>query len=185
VRAAESLGFARDAVEGIDNVQWLADASLLEPLLARVAPLLPPRVAGGALRGLNARWRLFRYAPGAVYRPHLDGAWTGSGLDAATGAFVEDAFAGAATSRLTFLIYLNGGFGGGATTFFLPGADEGHVDAFRVEPLAGAVLCFPHGSHEGALVHEGSSVDEGGVKYVIRTDVLYDVVGGARAHEDE
>ncbi len=33
--------------------------------------------AGATLAGLNARWRLYRYVPGAHYRPHVDGAWPG------------------------------------------------------------------------------------------------------------
>ena len=30
------------------------------------------------LVGLNARLRLYRYQPGAIYRPHVDGSWPGS-----------------------------------------------------------------------------------------------------------
>ena len=33
-------------------------------------------------------------------------------------------------------------------------------------------MVFPHGDSAGSLVHEGSAVTQG-VKYVIRTDVLY------------
>lgn len=35
---------------------------------------------------------------------------------------------------------------------------------------------FPHGDTRGSLLHEGSPVGLGGGKYVIRTDVLYEVV---------
>ena len=31
--------------------------------------------------GLNRRWRIYRYNQGNVYRPHIDGAWPGSGID--------------------------------------------------------------------------------------------------------
>ena len=61
----------------------------------------------------------------AVYRPHVDGAWPGSGL--LDGKVVFDAF-GDRWSRLTFLIYLNDGFEGGATTFYTPGEQEGCVE---------------------------------------------------------
>lgn len=171
----EALGYAPDAVPGIDCVQVLADASLLAPLWARVAPALPQRAGGGALVGLNARLRCFRYAPGAVYRPHIDGSWPGSGLHPESGAFLEDAHEGRAVSRYTFLVYLNGGFAGGGTTFFTPGAVRGAIDAWAVEPAAGAVLIFPHGDAAGSLVHEGSALDAG-VKYVIRSDILYERV---------
>jgi hypothetical protein len=43
----------------------------------------------------------------AVYRPHIDGAWPGSGIDG-SGSLVDDLF-GDRTSRLTFLMYLNEG----------------------------------------------------------------------------
>ena len=73
-------------------------------------------------------------------------------------------------SRLTFLIYLNDGFTGGCTTFYLPAAD-GTLLAHGVQPRAGAVLCFPQGN-TASLLHEGSAVTRG-TKDVIRTDALY------------
>jgi hypothetical protein len=193
VVAAERLGYAPDAVDGIDNVVWLADDSLLSPIYARVRGLLPQMLEGHALGGLNARLRLFRYYPGAVYRPHIDGAWPGSGL-LADGSYTDDAFDAEQHSRLTFLVYLSDGFEGGTTTYFLAGDDSaeqgkepskdgkdqdgdsgskvGHIEVRKVKPQLGAVLVFPHGSASGSLVHEGSAVLTG-VKYVIRTDVLY------------
>jgi hypothetical protein len=171
IAAAEALGYARDGVDGIGAVVWLADDSLLAPLYERCRALMPQTLNGQQLAGLNARWRLFRYTPGAVYRPHIDGAWPGSGLDAA-GGLLDDVF-GDRYSRYTFLVYLNGGFDGGATSFFLPGAAEGSIELHAVQPHAGSVLLFPHGDAHGSLVHEGSAVAEGGVKYIIRSDVLY------------
>jgi len=170
VALAEAIGFAEDASVGIEALHLLARSDLGAPLLARVAPLLPRH---GRLVGLNARWRLFRYSAGATYRPHIDGCWPGSGLGP-SGEWVDDVHGGAAVSRLTFLVYLNDGFAGGGTTFFTAGAEEGHVHARGVCPRAGAVLVFPHGEAEGALVHEGSAVEAGGRKYVIRSDVLFE-----------
>ncbi len=60
------------------------------PLYERVAHLLPQQLCGGRLAGLNARWRLYRYGQGSVYRPHVDGAWPGSGL--VDGKYKFDAF---------------------------------------------------------------------------------------------
>jgi hypothetical protein len=132
---------------------------------------------------------------GAVYRPHIDGAWPGSGVDE-KGALVDDIF-GDRTSRLTFLVYLNDSFGGGGTKFYQPATDDvGKIETRTVEPRQGSILVFPHGffsiifchilsvqfhllsilnivgDSELSLVHEGSAV-EVGAKYVIRTDVLY------------
>ena len=41
----------------------------------------------------------------------------------------------------------------------------------------GSVAVFPHGEARDALLHEGTGVVEG-AKYVIRTDVEYDVEAG-------
>lgn len=60
-------------------------------------------------------------------------------------------------SYYTFMIYLNDGFQGGETTF----------DAVTVSPKKGSALIFNH-----FLEHEGTEVIEG-VKYVLRTDVMY------------
>ena len=106
-----------------------------------------------------------------MYRPHIDGAWPGSGINE-NDDLIDDIF-GDRTSKLTFLMYLNSNFTGGATTFFLPNPRcVGNIDARGVQPQKGSVLVFPHGESEFSLVHEGSAVLEG-VKYVIRTDVLY------------
>jgi hypothetical protein len=68
-------------------------------------------------------------------------------------------------------MYLNGGFEGGGTTFYLP--KEGGLEAVSVTPQAGNVLIFPQGN-TASLVHEGSKVESADCcKYVIRTDVLY------------
>jgi hypothetical protein len=71
-------------------------------------------------------------------------------------------------------MYLNDGFDGGTTTFYLPvpGSSSG-LKAVRIRPKAGAVLIFPQGN-TASLVHEGAQVTAGGYKYVIRSDVLYE-----------
>jgi len=179
IQVADAIEYKPDAVDGIDNIVWLADDSFLKPLYARCEKMLPASIGQGKLRGLNARFRLFRYLPGAVYRPHIDGAWPGSGLDQ-NGVYTDDVFADTEEklySKLTFLVYLNDSLGGGETTFFLPSKDKGfpHIEARSVSPRVGNVLCFPHGDVLGSLVHEGSEVAPGGVKYIIRTDVLYTI----------
>jgi hypothetical protein len=70
-------------------------------------------------------------------------------------------------------VYLNDSFDGGCTTFFLPSRSDCLL-AKPVKPVQGAALLFPHGSAEGSLLHEGSGVFSG-AKYVIRTEVLYEV----------
>lgn len=60
-------------------------------------------------------------------------------------------------SYYTFMIYLNAGFEGGSTLF----------DELEVLPEAGKALIFRH-----TQLHEGTTVNSG-VKYVLRTDVMY------------
>lgn len=76
--------------------------------------------------------------------------------------------------KLHQLLYLNDEFEGGETTFFMPAAREGTLNAYPVRPVMGAVAIFPHGEANGALLHEGTGVRKG-AKYIIRTDVEYDV----------
>jgi predicted 2-oxoglutarate/Fe(II)-dependent dioxygenase YbiX len=60
-------------------------------------------------------------------------------------------------SRLTFLLYLNDDCTGGETTF----------KTFAVAPSRGSALLFVHETW-----HEGSALTSG-IKYVLRSDVLY------------
>ncbi|TAG92153.1 MAG: 2OG-Fe(II) oxygenase [Bacteroidetes bacterium] len=60
-------------------------------------------------------------------------------------------------SRITFMIYLNDDFEGGETTF----------DEIKIKPKIGNALCFIHEQK-----HEGSPVITG-IKYVLRSDVMY------------
>ncbi len=119
------------------------DVPLATRLWARLAPILPGRAPLGSL-GLNERFRFYRYDPGQAFRWHRDGR------------FVRDL---KEASRLTFMIYLNEDFRGGATEFDFP--------AEVVRPRTGMALVFEHGlNHQGAEVIEGT-------KYVLRSDVMY------------
>ena len=193
IAAAEAVGYSPDepirpnAASGphggsarAATFVMLADDKTLGPLYRRCQPLLPQQLAGGTLAGLNARLRLYRYGQGAVYRPHVDGAWPGSAIK--DGRLEYDAY-GDRWSRLTFLLYLNDGFDGGCTTFFSPTTTIGTLQARGVVPRAGTVLCFPHGDTAGSLVHEGSEVTTG-TKYIIRTDVLYTRVPNATSTQN-
>ncbi|KAI1307347.1 hypothetical protein EDD11_004494 [Mortierella claussenii] len=185
ISAAESVGFTPDvpivgtAAESISvlahNFFWMADDKLLGHIFDRCKAHFPETSGDGkGAVGINSRWRVYRYVPGAIYRIHVDGQWPGSGLDPLTGEYLYDAYGGTRWSRLTFLVYLNDEFEGGGTTFFTPSADVGFMDARAVSPRAGSVLCFPHGEAAGSLLHEGSPVLNG-AKYIIRADVLYEV----------
>ncbi|KAF9002540.1 hypothetical protein BDQ17DRAFT_1357039 [Cyathus striatus] len=202
VNAAEKVGLLPDEpVAGsaaqkesvlAHNFVWLADEVFERGLFERIKELLPQMVNGGRVKGINRRFRLYRYRKGSVYRPHIDGAWPCSSLsDTTPPAYIYDSDP-QLYSRLTLLLYLNSGtspssdspipdptspldtFTGGHTTFFLPSSTTGVLHARPIQPIAGAAAVFPHGAARGSLLHEGSGVGEG-AKYVIRTEVLYEV----------
>ena len=121
----------------------LDDPQLAERLWERAAPWFPPFRERQPI-GLNERFRFYRYEPGQRFAPHFDGAYERS-----NGEF----------SQFSFLIYLNDDFAGGHTIFHRPPLD--------VNPKSGSVLAFYHPQlHEGAVLEQG-------VKYVLRTDVMY------------
>jgi len=86
-------------------------------IYARCKQALPPDYEGKEICGINKRFRIYQYYGGNVYRPHIDGAWPGSGIKDEEYVYnhYQDRL-----SRLTFIIYLNEDFEGGATTFFSP-----------------------------------------------------------------
>ena len=116
--------------------------------------------------------RPHRYGEGGIYRPHIDGSWTCAG-EGSDGVYNNDV-RGDRRSKLTFLMYLNDGFQGGGTTFYLPDLESegGGVVRRAVQPVRGGCLVFPQGN-VASLVHEGAEVVGGGPKYVVRTDVIY------------
>ncbi|KAJ3409658.1 hypothetical protein HDV05_004316 [Chytridiales sp. JEL 0842] len=161
------------------------------------SPNAPPTAATNTpasklryLAGINPRFRVYRYTSQSIYRPHIDGAWppstyvqpkdtNGNPIESKS-YYIHDASNGTTWSKLTFLIYLNEGFQGGHTTYFIPSKTPSVLDARSIKPRAGCAMVFPHGCVKGCLLHEGSAVlgdregREGmGAKYVIRTEVLY------------
>ncbi|KAG6015281.1 hypothetical protein E4U43_005499 [Claviceps pusilla] len=184
IAAAESVGFLPDVPIRQDqdtsvlahNFYWICDTAFHDKLWARMAPFVPASLNGRASRGLNRRFRVYRYVPGAEYRCHIDGAWPPSGIRP-DGTYMYDSSPPdrKQSSLFTFLLYLNDEFDGGETTFYMPAVREGTLNAYPVRPVMGAVAVFPHGESKGALLHEGTSVRRG-AKYIIRTDIEYDVL---------
>ncbi len=123
------------------------DPALATLLFERARAMLPIDVYGWQLQGFNERLRFYRYGPGQYFKWHKDGSFSRA-LD-------EE-------SMLTFMIFLNEGFEGGATEF----------KTDTVTPKTGMALVFPHRlSHQGAELLSGA-------KYVLRTDVMYKNVNG-------
>lgn len=78
--AAETIGFTPDApirAEGEEssilahNFYWVVDSAFGSKLWDRVKAFVPEMVDGKKVRGLNRRFRVYRYVPGAEYRAHI------------------------------------------------------------------------------------------------------------------
>ncbi|KAL7547310.1 hypothetical protein ACHAWF_010629 [Thalassiosira exigua] len=159
-----------------------------------------------ALRGINRRFRIYRYAPNQneSFAPHIDAGFPPGGVSLdddishdGTPFLHWDASHQYSTtsevvSRLTVLIYLNDDFSGGHTKFYEPLSERGDIDAngdvgtvvASIKPRAGSILVFPQAVSETSVerarriwpLHEGSLVTSGNSKYVIRTDVLFETI---------
>lgn len=157
---AESTGFEAAAVNTLDgprvdqdvrnNARVIQDdPEMAGDLWGRLAQHIPKMWAGRQALGLNERFRFYRYKPGQRFTWHVDGAYQRESGD---------------ISCLTLLIYLNEGYGGGATQFH----------NLAVAGRTGMALVFEH-----ILPHQGAELREG-VKYVLRSDVMYGRVGRFR-----
>ncbi len=80
VAAGEAVGFIPDAPmrpQGEDasvlahNFYWLVDTAFHDGLWDRVKAFVPDAVAGKKARGINRRFRVYRYVRGAEYRCHI------------------------------------------------------------------------------------------------------------------
>ncbi|MBL8810178.1 MAG: 2OG-Fe(II) oxygenase [Planctomycetaceae bacterium] len=121
------------------------DQSLADLLFERVRPQAPPEIHGMRLVGANEMFRCYRYKPGMRFAPHADAAFVRNDDE---------------QSFYSFLVYLNDGFTGGATTFITK-------PEVAIKPETGMALLFQH-----PIIHEGSIV-KSGVKYVARSDLMY------------
>ncbi len=185
IELSEGLGYLPDAAVSLprhirhnDNVVWVTDTDTDGLIWQRVAPLCARDLdifGGKRPLGLNARFRFYRYGEGDYFRPHTDGSWPGSRV--IDGELVTNAYPDR-YSLMTFLVFLNDDFEGGATRFMVPldpaagrGGAHREVD---VRTPAGSVLCFPHGLHPLHCVHSSEPIRRG-VKYIIRTDLLFEL----------
>ncbi len=117
------------------------DAQLAARLWDKIKGDFPFAIEGVTAVGLNPHFRFYRYENGQKFKRHIDGRQKVGDLE----------------SRVTFMIYLNESFAGGATDF----------DDVSIAPRTGTALLFLH-----ELKHEGCPVERG-QKYVLRSDVLF------------
>lgn len=188
VGLTESLGYLEDAAVSLPrsvrhnhNITWIADDETTEIIWNRCRPLMLDSAGiffGKQALGLNSRFRFYRYNQGDYFSPHTDGSWPGTRV--VDGELVGNAFPDR-WSQLSFLLFLSDGYEGGATRFYrdrgtttqaaTDGDEESVVD---IRTPIGGVLCFPHGMHPLHCLH-GSETITSGSKYIIRSDVLFEL----------
>lgn len=151
VNAAE--GRVVDARVRNSSTAVLRDAALADELYRRALPHVPAEMSTEMGRrgripltvtGIFLPLRIYRYEVGQHFGLHQDQSYIGE----------KDTI-----SLLTLMVYLNEGFSGGETDF--PEQEK------TIVPATGTALLFQH-----KLLHAGRPVTEG-VKYVLRSDVLY------------
>jgi prolyl 4-hydroxylase len=131
---------------------------LAQTLWRRAKKQLNQTHEGARVVGLNERFRIYQYEAGQYFAPHYDLRMK-----------LPDG-----ESRESFMIYLNENFEGGTTRFFEQKPRGEHRsrkrnnhERFSVKAPTGGAVVFDH-----LLLHEGSAVTKG-IKYAVRTDVVY------------
>jgi len=108
------------------------DITLAEKFYHRAKEMLPEIFDDmWKLKGLNERFRFYRYKPSQYFKWHRDGSYIRYHNE---------------MSLLTFILYLNEDFDGGLTEFKWE----------KIQPKRGSVLVFPH-----ILLHQGTTVLSG------------------------
>ena len=120
------------------------DVPLAKLLFDRLGDAIPSVLANDRKVSANERFRGYRYQPGQRFAPHFDGYFARNDHE---------------RSHVTLMVYLNDDFAGGTTAFH--GFDVAAI------PRTGSALLFQH-----HLLHEGCVIERG-VKYVLRSDVMY------------
>jgi len=146
-------------------------APTVDTLWTKLQPMILPHIGSfidytkcGQPLGLNPRLRVLRYdaSDNDVFEPHFD----------ATTRVASDDCNKTLTSLLTVLIYLNDGGGkefDGGETFYLDSVNPKNDNATIVTPASGKVVVFEHD-----LFHSSVPLTFG-AKYVLRTDILFQV----------
>ncbi|MFA0812414.1 prolyl hydroxylase family protein [Microbulbifer epialgicus] len=181
----EAVGYLPDAAVSLprdvrhnDNLTWVVDESTERLIWRRVQDLMqdPEGYFGGREPvGINQRFRFYRYGTGDYFKFHTDGAWPGSRI--IDGQLIANGYPDR-FSEMTFLVLLSEDFDGGATRFRvnpdnpLQQPSRSAIQDIDVRTPAGSVLCFPHGMHPLHRIHSSMPIERG-VKYIIRTDILF------------
>ena len=165
IERAESIGFLAASVRTRSGPKMMTNirnndrvnvddpeiAGLMWSRLSSILPILDHRRP----LSVDHRLRFYRYDSGQAFKRHRDGSVTNDEGH---------------VSKLSYLIYLNSDFEGGATTFrdYVGTGESRNRIEHVVTPTTGSALLFRH-----ERWHEGSEIKTGR-KYVLRSDVFYE-----------
>jgi hypothetical protein len=183
IEQTERLGFHKDSpvslpysVRHNDNLNWVVSENIDQTIWQRSKKYVVEKVNGQTAKGINARFRFYRYNIGDFFNPHTDGSWTGSRV--INGELIANAYPHL-YSQFSYLIFLNDDYEGGRTQFLVsktdpnkPATSSTDTNIVSVNTPKGAALCFPHGMHPLHCVHSSEPISVG-TKYIIRTDILF------------
>ncbi|MBT8154732.1 2OG-Fe(II) oxygenase [Epibacterium ulvae] len=127
------------------------DVAFAEEVWLRVSSHFRKPFKGLTATGINERFRVYRYVAGQFFDWHQDGEFQKTD---------------GSVSKFTMMIYLNDVVDGGGTSFADVFSPYVFTD-FTIEPAVGKALMFHH-----PLSHRGDSINSG-VKYILRTDVMF------------
>ncbi|GAB5405925.1 MAG: hypothetical protein Aurels2KO_41560 [Aureliella sp.] len=164
IERAESIGFAAASVRTHSGPKMMTnirnndrvnldDPELADLMWSRISGVLPMLDDQRPL-SVDNRLRFYRYEPGQEFKRHKDGSATN-----------DDGH----VTKLSYLIYLNSDFEGGATTFrdYVGSGESRQKIEHVINPETGSALLFRH-----QRWHEGTGLISGR-KYVLRSDVFY------------
>lgn len=188
IEVTESLGYLEDAAVSLsrdvrhnDNITWIVDEETDRIIWERCKGLVTDNFDifnGKKPLGINARFRFYRYKQDDFFSTHTDGSWPGSRV--INRQLIGNAYPDR-WSRMTMLIFLSDNYEGGRTQFLvnkdspsLPLRHHNQAQLVNVRTAAGGLLFFPHGNHLLHCLHSSEMIASG-VKYIIRTDVLFEI----------
>ncbi|MCH2043933.1 MAG: hypothetical protein MK212_07290 [Saprospiraceae bacterium] len=183
IDVSELLGYDEDSPVSLpheirhnENFNWVVSEMIDRTIWERSQHLVTENWQGQTAKGINARFRFYKYKKGDFFKAHTDGAWPGSRV--VNKKLIPNAYPGL-YSLYTFLILLSDDFEGGATQFMVsksnpnkPARFQNDLNIINVRTDRGSVLCFPHGSHPLHCLHASDKITKG-IKYIIRTDILF------------
>ncbi len=179
IKQTEELGYLEDAAVSLprsvrhnDNITWVVDDLTHDIIWNRCKDYMIDNKEifyGKKTLGINKRFRFYKYSEGDFFKLHSDGSWPGSRVvnKELITDFYKDRY-----SQMTFLILLSEDFQGGETQFIVN--KNGEKELVNIRTPKGGVLCFPHGLHPLHCLHSSNTITSG-IKYIIRTDVLFEV----------